>query len=251
MIIHGLQKMTLLDFPGQVACTVFLGGCEFRCPFCHNADLLDMAAPGLMDDEELLAFLKGRTGLLDGVAFTGGEPLLRRDLPDLLERVRQLGYKIKVDTNGDHPDRLREIVEAGLVDYVAMDVKNSPERYAETIGWSAMRAGGSAQPDGGADSVSAEKAASIIRRIDESIRYLLSGPVSYEFRTTVVKQFHDADSFRAIAEWIDGAKRYELQGFVDRDTVPFAGLEAYSREEMEAFAEIVRPHVEAVELRGV
>ena len=229
MIIHGLQKMTLLDFPGQVACTVFLGGCEFRCPFCHNADLLDMTAPGIMNDDELLEFLKKRKGLLDGVAFTGGEPLLRKDLPALLARVRDIGYKIKVDTNGDHPDLLKEIVQAGLADYIAMDVKNSPARYAETIGWESF-----------------DTAA-----VDESIRFLLTGQVGYEFRTTVVRQFHDEASFEAIAQWIDGAERYELQGFVDRDTVPFAGLEACSREEMEHFADIVRPHVRTVELRGV
>lgn len=229
MIIHGLQKMTLLDFPGQVACTVFLGGCEFRCPFCHNADLLDMSAPGIMNDDELLEFLKKRKGLLDGVAFTGGEPLLRKDLPELLARVRDIGYKIKVDTNGDHPDLLKEIVQAGLADYIAMDVKNSPARYAETIGWETFDTA----------------------PVDESIQFLLSGQVRYEFRTTVVKQFHDEASFEAIAQWIDGADRYELQGFVDRDTVPFAGLEACSREEMEHFADIVRPHVKTVELRGV
>ena len=229
MIIHGLQKMTLLDFPGQVACTVFLGGCEFRCPFCHNADLLDMSAPGIMDDDELLEFLKKRKGLLDGVAFTGGEPLLRKDLPELLVRVRDIGYKIKVDTNGDHPDLLKEIVQAGLADYIAMDVKNSPARYAETIGRETFDTA----------------------PVDESIQFLLSGQVRYEFRTTVVKQFHDEASFEAIAQWIDGADRYELQGFVDRDTVPFAGLEACSREEMEHFADIVRPHVKTVELRGV
>ena len=229
MMIHGLQKMTLLDFPGQVACTVFLGGCEFRCPFCHNADLLDMTAPGIMNDDELLEFLKKRKGLLDGVAFTGGEPLLRKDLPELLARVRDIGYKIKVDTNGDHPDLLKEIVQTGLADYIAMDVKNSPARYAETIGWETFDTA----------------------PVDESIQFLLSGQVRYEFRTTVVKQFHDAASFEAIAQWIDGADRYELQGFVDRDTVPFAGLEACSREEMEHFAGIVRPHVKTVELRGV
>ena len=229
MIIHGLQKMTLLDFPGQVACTVFLGGCEFRCPFCHNADLLDMTAPGIMNDDELLEFLKKRKGLLDGVAFTGGEPLLRKDLPAFLARVRDIGYKIKVDTNGDHPDLLKEIVQAGLADYIAMDVKNSPARYAETIGWESF------------DSAP----------VDESIKFLLEGQVGYEFRTTVVRQFHDEASFEAIAQWIDGAERYELQGFVDRDTVPFAGLEACSREEMEHFADIMRPHVKTVELRGV
>ena len=221
--------MTLLDFPGQVACTVFLGGCEFRCPFCHNADLLDMSAPGIMDNDKLLEFLKKRKGLLDGVAFTGGEPLLRKDLPELLVRVRDIGYKIKVDTNGDHPDLLKEIVQAGLADYIAMDVKNSPARYAETIGRETFDTA----------------------PVDESIQFLLSGQVRYEFRTTVVKQFHDEASFEAIAQWIDGADRYELQGFVDRDTVPFAGLEACSREEMEHFADIVRPHVKTVELRGV
>ena len=221
--------MTLLDFPGRVACTVFLGGCAFRCPFCHNADLLDIKAPGIMDDEQLLTFLEGRKGLLDGVAFTGGEPMMRKDLPDLLARVRRLGFQIKVDTNGDHPAMLKEIVREGLADYIAMDVKNSPARYAETVGLKSFDTGA----------------------VDESIRFLLEGTVDYEFRTTVVRQFHDEASFEAIAQWIDGAARYELQAFVDRDTVPFAGLEAYSREEMERFADIVRPHVGTVELRGV
>ena len=140
-----------------------------------------------------------------------------------------LGFKIKVDTNGDHPDMLREVVNAGLADYIAMDVKNSPERYAQTIGFETFDT----------------------KCIDESIRFLIDGDVDYEFRTTVVKQFHDDSSFEAIAAWIEGAKRYELQGFVDRDTVPFAGLKACSREEMERFADIVRPHVGEVALRGV
>ena len=134
MNIHGLQKMTLLDFPGAVACTVFLGGCDFRCPYCHNAELLDPNFPPLMDETELLAFLKKRQGLLDGVCITGGEPLLRQELPTLLGEIRALGYKIKLDTNGAHPAQLRRILDAGLADYVAMDIKNSPERYAETIG---------------------------------------------------------------------------------------------------------------------
>ena len=228
MIIHGLQKMTLLDFPGQVACTVFLGGCEFRCPFCHNADLLDMSAPGIMDDDELLEFLKKRKGLLDGVAFTGGEPLLRKDLPELLVRVRDIGYKIKVDTNGDHPDLLKEIVQAGLADYIAMDVKNSPARYAETIGRETFDTA----------------------PVDESIQFLLSGQVRYEFRTTVVKQFHDEASFEAIAQWIDGADRYELQGFVDRDTVPFGNLHAPSKEDLQNYLAIAREYVPGAQLRG-
>ena len=134
MNIHGLMKMTLLDFPGKVACTVFLGGCDMRCPFCHNGELLDPNAPAIMDETELLRFLQTRKGLLDGVVFTGGEPLLRKELPTLLSSIREMGFQIKLDTNGNHPDRLKEVVEAGLVDYVAMDIKNCPEKYGVTIG---------------------------------------------------------------------------------------------------------------------
>ena len=134
MEIHGLQKMTLLDYPGKVACTVFLSGCDFRCPFCHNGELVAGTCPPETDDQGLLAFLNRRKGLLDGVCVTGGEPLLRPDLPLLLGEIKELGFRVKVDTNGTHPDRLRRLVEEGLVDYVAMDVKNSPERYGETAG---------------------------------------------------------------------------------------------------------------------
>lgn len=229
MKIHGLQKMTLLDFPGLVACTVFLGGCDLRCPFCHNAEILDMNAPAVMDDKEFLEFLETRRGKLDGVAVTGGEPTLRPDLPELLSEIKRLGFKVKLDTTGNHPDMLKRIVGEGLVDYVAMDVKNSKERYAETVGLTGFD----------------------ISRVDESISFLLRGDVEYEFRTTVIKQFHDRDSFIGIAEWIKGAEKYYLQGFVDRDTVPFAGLEARTEEEMKEYAEIVKPYVKSVELRGM
>ena len=229
MKIHGLQKMTLLDFPGLVACTVFLGGCDLRCPFCHNAELLDMNVPGIMDEKELYAFLETRRGKLDGVAVTGGEPTLRKDLPELLRTIKDMGFKVKLDTTGNHPDMLKTVVGEGLVDYVAMDVKNSKERYAETVGLTGFD----------------------ISRVDESISFLLRGDVEYEFRTTVVKQFHDRDSFIGIAEWIKGAEKYYLQNFVDRDTVPFAGLEARSENELKEYAEIVKPYVGVVELRGV
>ena len=195
MNIHGLMKMTLLDYPGLVACTVFLGGCDMRCPFCHNAELLDAGAPKLLDDEELLRFLSTRHGLLDGVVFTGGEPLLRKELPDLMSKIKEMGFKVKLDTNGNHPERLQEVVESGLVDYVAMDIKNSPDKYAETIGLPSFD----------------------LSKIKKSVSFLLSGKVPYEFRTTVVKQFHDEDSMRKIASWIDGAERYFLQSFVDRE----------------------------------
>ncbi len=228
MKIHGLMKMTLLDFPGKVACTVFLGGCDMRCPFCHNWELIDGTAPPLMDEDELFEFLEKRKGLLDGVAFTGGEPLLRRELPDVIRKIRDMGFLIKLDTNGNHPDSLKNIVSTGMIDYVAMDVKNSPERYGETIGIQ------------GFDTSA----------INESIQFLLSGAVPYEFRTTVVKQFHDEDSFRGIAEWIKGADNYFLQGFVDRDTVHFKGLESYNPKELEGFLAIVSPYVNNASIRG-
>lgn len=235
MLIHGLQKMTLLDFPGRVACTVFLGGCDFRCPFCHNSDLLDMNAEPLMDDEELLTFLKTRRGLLDGVAFTGGEPLLRPDLPELFRRIRDLGFAVKLDTNGTSPEKLAALIGEGLVDYVAMDVKNSRERYAATVGRD--RPG-----DSFADSM---------ERIEKSIALLLEGRVPYEFRTTVVREFHDDASFIGIAEMIRGAEHYFLQCFTDRDSVLQSGLNAPSHEEMERRAGIVRPYVKDVQIRGM
>lgn len=229
MDIQGLQKMTLLDWPGKVACTVFLGGCDFRCPFCHNSELLSGPMPILMDQEGLLEFLRKRQGLLDGVCVTGGEPLLRADLAGLLEEVKALGYPVKVDTNGSHPARMVELWERGMVDYVAMDVKNSPDRYPETAGVPGLDLG----------------------PIRESIAWLLEGHVDYELRTTAVRQFHDGDSFRAIGGWIRGAARYYIQNFTDRDTVAFAGLSGFDKEELGGFAELVAPYVEHVELRGV
>ncbi len=230
MKIHGLQKMTLLDFPGKVACTVFLGGCDLRCPFCHNAELIDGKAPAVMESEELLAFLKKRQGLLEGVAVTGGEPLLRGDeLTALAERIRDLGYPLKLDTNGTHPERLRELMDRGLVSYVAMDIKNSPDRYAETCGLVKMD----------------------LAPVRESAALLAGGNTEYEFRTTVVAELHDGESFHAIGEWIRGAKRYYLQKFTDRDTVPFGGFHAPADEEMRKYREIMKSYVANTELRGV
>lgn len=229
MNIHGLQKMTLLDFPGLVACTVFLGGCNMRCPFCHNWELVDGSAPVVMDDRELIKFLGKRQGLLDGVAFTGGEPLLRPELPELIREIRQMGFKIKLDTNGSLPGRLDALIEEGLLDYVAMDIKNSRERYGETIGIP------------GYD----------ISDIEKSVQLLLSGKVPYEFRTTVLKKYHDSKSFEDIALWISGASQYYLQAFVDRDTVPTKNLEAYTPQEMQEFLDIVRLQVPDAQLRGI
>ena len=182
-----------------------------------------------MEDAELLAFLEKRRGLLDGVAITGGEPLLRSGLYELLSAIRALGYPVKLDTNGNHPAKLKELVAAGLVDYVAMDVKNSPARYAETVGLASFDMTG----------------------VRESIEFLLEGTVDYEFRTTVVRELHDESSLEEIGKLIRGAKRYFLQSFTDRDTVLFAGLHAPEKEALLRYAEIVRPYVKSVEVRGV
>ena len=235
MKIHGLQKMTLLDFPGHVACTVFLGGCDFRCPFCHNFELVDGTAQPQMDDAEFLAFLEKRHGLLDGVAFTGGEPCLHRDLPELMRKIRALGFGVKLDTNGFHPDLLGQILDEGLADYVAMDVKNSPAKYAGTCGLLELD----------------------LAPVRESIRLIMAhgtaqtASFDYEFRTTVVKEFHEAADFEEIGQMIAGANHYFLQSFTDRDTVPYAGLHAHEAEELRAFAEIARKYVSDVQVRGV
>ena len=229
MNIQGLQKLTLLDFPGRTACTVFLGGCDFRCPFCHNSELIGGSAPTVLTDVELLAFLEKRHGLLDGVAFTGGEPTLHKDLPALLEKVRDMGFATKLDTNGNHPDALKVILDAGLVDYVAMDIKNSPEKYAATIGLPNFDTA----------------------NITRSMQLLRDSGIDYELRTTVVSEFHDEDSFRHIGPWIAGAKRYFLQCFTDRDSVLQSGLHAPSKEELERYAALVKPYVSHVSLRGM
>ena len=229
MDIQGLQKLTLLDWPGRVACTIFLGGCDFRCPFCHNRDLVTGPLPAAMDSGELLAFLAKRKGLLDGVCVTGGEPLLRPGLEGLLEEIKALGFPIKLDTNGSHPEALRAVVATGLVDYVAMDIKNSPAKYAATVGLPGFD----------------------LTPVRQSAALLLEGTVDYEFRTTAVAELHDDDSFREIAQWIAGAKRYYIQCFIDRDSVLRTGLHAPDKAQLERWADIVRPLIPSVELRGV
>ena len=223
MRISGLQKMTLLDYPGKIACTVFLSGCNFRCPFCHNGELLDAGAEILMDETELLTFLSKRKGLLDAVCISGGEPTLQAGLPDLLRKIKELGYLTKLDTNGSRPEVLKELVGAGLLDYVAMDIKNCPVRYEETAG-AAMR----------------------LEKIEQSIRFLLEDHVDYEFRTTVVEQLHDEASVTAMGQWVQSlgggvkAKRWFVQPFVDRDTVLFAGLSKPDDVKLTSFVEILK-----------
>jgi len=229
MHIQGLQKLTLLDYPGRTACTVFLSGCNFRCPFCHNSLLLTAADKDGMDEDELLAFLKKRQGLLDGVAITGGEPLLRSELPALLEKIKTLGYAVKLDTNGSFPERLEAIVSAGLVDYIAMDVKNSPDRYAETVGVPELD----------------------LTPVFRSVSFLLRGRVDYEFRTTAVAELHDDASFAKLGDWLAGARHYFIQCFQTGDTVLRAGLHTPSEAQLRRWAELVRPKIHTVAIRGI
>ena len=229
MRIAGLQKMTLLDFPGKVACTVFTAGCDFRCPFCHNYELTDRNVESVMTEEEFLRFLGRRKGLIDGVAVTGGEPCMQQDLPEFLAKIRDLGFLVKLDTNGNHPEVLERILDEGLADYVAMDVKNSPDRYAETSGLLHMD----------------------LSRIGQSIRLLMRGETDHEFRTTVVEELHGEEEIRAVCEWISGARRYYLQPFTDRDTVPYDGFHAPSRDAMKRYLDIASGYVMQAEIRGM
>ena len=229
MRIHGLQKMTLLDFPGRVACTVFLGGCDFRCPFCHNFGLVDGSAPPLMGEEELLSFLKRRRGLLDGVAITGGEPCLHPELPRLMRSFRDLGYAVKLDTNGNHPAMLAEILRDGLADYLAMDIKNSPEKYAMTVGLPELD----------------------LAPVRESAALLMGSGIPFEFRTTVVRELHRPEDFHGIGQMIAGAETYFLQAFTDRETVPFGNLHPPTAEEMQLCASVAAEYVKQVTIRGM
>ncbi|MEG1789453.1 MAG: anaerobic ribonucleoside-triphosphate reductase activating protein [Oscillospiraceae bacterium] len=231
MIFSGLQKLTLLDYPGQVACTLFTGGCNLRCPFCHNASLaLPTRERDALPDEEILAFLKKRQGLLDGVAVTGGEPLLHPELPELLRKIKALGYKIKLDTNGTFPERLRGLIDAGLIDRVAMDIKAAPDKYALTVGVPKLD----------------------MAPIFESAALLLSGVTEYEFRTTAVRGLHEPEDFPKIGEWLRGADEYYIQCFIDSgDLIAGGGLSAFSKEDMQALAALVRPFVPSVKIRGL
>lgn len=230
MQLCGWQKLTLLDYPGRMACTLFTGGCNFRCPFCHNASLvLQPGCAGTLSTEEVFALLEKRRGILEGVCVTGGEPLLQPDLAEFLAQIHALGYPVKLDTNGSSPEKLRALVRQGLVERVAMDLKAGPSNYARVIGVP------------GYD----------LAPVRESVQFLLEGAVPYEFRTTVVRGLHTAADFAEIAAWIPGAQQYFLQGFVDSGELIGENLSAFTPQEMETFRQIVLPAIPAAQLRGV
>ncbi len=229
MNIHGFQKMTLLDYPGHVAATVFLGACDYRCPYCHNFELVDGSVPPAITQEELFSFLDKRRGILDGVVITGGEPCLRKELPAIAGHIKDMGFLVKLDTNGNHPDMLRNIINCGLIDYVAMDIKNSIHKYGMTIGLPGFDTS----------------------LVEESVRILLQNKVDYEFRTTVVAEFHEENDFELIGEWIRGCSRYYLQQYVYRDTVPDKTLHSPSDKDMDKFLQILKKKNINAYLRGI
>jgi len=231
MQIHGLQKLTLLDYPGHMSATVFTGGCNFRCPYCHNSELV--LAPDsvpTIPEEDVLSFLKTRAKMLEAVCITGGEPTLQKDLPEFLKKVRDLGYRVKLDTNGQLPTVLSSLLSAGLVDYVAMDIKNCRERYGETIGVRDFRTDA----------------------IETSVGLLMGGNIPYEFRTTVCKELHDTASMTLIGQWIAGARHYYLQPYRESDQVMHKGIfHAPEREELIAWKELLNKTIPSVDIRGM
>lgn len=230
MDISGLQKLAMVDFPDKLAATVFTGGCNLRCPFCHNAPLVTRPEEAEhFTEEAVLAFLASRKGLLDGVVLSGGEPLLHDDAADFLRKVRSLGFAVKLDTNGCFPDRLSALLDEGLVDYVAMDIKNSPANYPRTCGVAAMD----------------------LDAVEASVRLLRGSGVDYEFRTTLVREFHTADDITAIGQWLRGAPKYYLQNFVDSGNLVGQGCHGFTPEELHAFETLARPFFGQVALRGV
>ena len=226
MKISGIQKLTLLDFPGKVACTIFTPGCNLRCPFCHNATLV-FSCTDEIGEESVLAFLKKRVGILDGMCVTGGEPLLQKDIAAFLRKVKDLGYQIKLDTNGTFPDRLQPLLEEGLVDYVAMDIKASPANYDNATG-----------------------VVTDLDKVRRSVELLKNSGVAHEFRTTTVKGIHTADDFAAIAEWLQGEENYYIQQYKVADDMIGAPFESFTKEELNAFADVVKQTVKTVGVRG-
>ena len=231
MHIGGFQKMTAVDFPGRLACTIFLAGCNLRCPFCHNAGLvIPPYGEPAMGEEEIFAYLQKRRGMLEGVCVTDGEPLIHQDIDGLLARIRALGYAVKLDTNGTVPDALARVLKANLVDYVAMDIKNMPARYAQTCGLSRLDTG----------------------LIEKSMTLLKQSGIGYEMRTTVVKEFHTVSDIEELARWIAPyAKGYYLQSFIDSGNTIQKGLHACAPEELAQMLARARAHIPGAALRGI
>ena len=231
MLLKGLQKLTLLDYPGKMAATVFVGGCNFKCPFCHNASLVigeRIAESATLPEEEFFSFLNKRKNILEGVCVSGGEPTLMPDLLPFLNRIKELGFSVKLDTNGYRPDVIQAAIDGGLIDYIAMDLKNSKESYAKTVGLSEID----------------------IERIAASVKLIMESGVDYEFRTTLVRELHGENDMRSIGEWIAGAKRYFLQTYEDSGDVILPTFSGYDKNQTEYLLNMLREYVPNAQIRG-
>lgn len=230
MHFYGLNKTTLLDYPEHVAATLFTGGCNMRCPFCHNRSLvLNPTSQPELDGEEILAFLQKRRGILDGICITGGEPTLQPWLEEFIRQVKAIGYLVKLDTNGYRPGVIDHLIGEGLLDYVAMDIKASRENYAAACGISDLD----------------------LTPIEESVELLKGAPCDYEFRTTVVKGIHTPEEFTAIGQWLCGCRAYFLQGFRDSGEIMKPGFESFERRQLEEMLERARVYVPQTQFRGI
>lgn len=233
MLIHGLQKLTLLDYPEHLAAVLFTGSCNFRCPFCQNGSLvLTPQEEPVIPEEEILSLLKKRRGVLTGVCITGGEPTLHHDLPDLIAKIKSLGYQVKLDTNGTNPAMVKQLYQDGLLDYVAMDIKTSRANYPLVSGCSNIP----------------------MEKLQETIDFLMTSGIEYEFRTTVVKGLHTSGDFVDIGNWLSGAKRYFLQSYKDSEYILQKGqleMSAFTPDEMKEFLALVLPAIPSAKLRGV
>lgn len=229
MLIKGFQKLTLLDFPGRTACTVFTAGCNFRCPFCHNALLVTEQDDAYYDESEIFSHLEKRKSVLDGVAVTGGEPLLQKDIERFLYEIKEMGFAVKLDTNGSFPEKLEGILQLGIVDYVAMDIKNCPEKYGVTAGVKNFD----------------------IQPIEKSMELLKNSGIDYEFRTTVTADYHTVEDIEKIAQWIQGVPKYFLQNFENSGNLIDETCRGVSRNEMREMLQMVQKYVPNAEIRGL
>ena len=256
MQIQGLQKLTLLDYPEKMAATVFTAGCNFRCPFCHNASLVvDIDARYDIPINEVMSFLKKRNNVLEGVCISGGEPLLQPDLEEFIEDVKSLGYLVKLDTNGSNLEKLQNLVEKSLIDYVAMDIKNAPNKYAETIGlYEAKNVENISSADKNVSSVEKDIKKNcnkdVVSQVLATVDYLKSGIIPYEFRTTIVREFHNREDLEEMGKWLEGAERYYLQVFVDSGDLIGEGFRPYTDDIMKQALEIVQKYIPKAEIRG-
>lgn len=227
MVICGIEKFSMVDYDGYIACTLFTSGCNFRCPFCHNSSLV-MGGATRIDESEVFDYLKKRKGLVDAVCITGGEPTLHKDLPAFITQLKALGYKIKLDTNGTNPAMLKELIDAKLIDYVAMDIKNSFDKYMLTAGVKEVD----------------------LSAIKESIDILMSSSIGYEFRTTLIREYHDIDDIKAIANLLKGANKYFLQKYKDSDECISHGFSEIDKEEVDIYVDYLNKSIKTVGVRG-